>query len=230
MPESAGPSSLLELPYDCLQRVLVSLAPFDLVTAVPRTCGSLRAAAVDDSLWRLLLEARYEGVLQRVFDGRCPSPHPPQTWRRFYFEFGAAWPSLALQEVGKVIVTLHGSTFDLTGFLDEHPGGPALLLAAAGADATAAYEAVGHSEYAGRLLKRHALTELRLPRDDGLIFERREVSWSMWDVAGRQRWRQLGWTALSAVISDLTEGRPDGRRLAPVVWSLFERRAPRHET
>ena len=134
---SAGASKLLELPYDCLQRVLVSLAPVDLVTAVPRTCRGLRAAAGDDSLWRLLREARYEGVLQRVFDGRCPSPQPPQTWRVFYFEFGAAWPSLALQEVGKVIVTLHGSTFDLTGFRDEHPGGPALLLAAAGASAAA---------------------------------------------------------------------------------------------
>lgn len=224
-----GVSPFLELPYDCLQRVLVALPPVDLVTAIPRTSRSLRAAAGDDSLWRLLLEARYEGVLRLVFEGRCPSPPPSQTWRDFYLEFCAAWPSLALREVSKVIVTLHGGTFDLTSFLDEHPGGPALLLAAAGADATAAYDAVGHSEYANRLLKRHALAELRLPRDDGLVVvDRREKSspWSMWDAAGRQRWRQLGWTALSAVISDLTEGRPDGRRLAPVVWSLFERRAP----
>ena len=39
-------------------------------------------------------------------------------------------------------LAIHNTVYDVTGFLDRHPGGRAVLLGAAGGDATAAFAAV----------------------------------------------------------------------------------------
>jgi len=41
-----------------------------------------------------------------------------------------------------------GKVYDVTKFIDEHPGGDEVLLAEAGRDATEAFEDVGHSDEA----------------------------------------------------------------------------------
>ena len=38
-----------------------------------------------------------------------------------------------------------GKVLDVTKFLDEHPGGPDVLLEVAGADSTSGFEDIGHS-------------------------------------------------------------------------------------
>ena len=43
------------------------------------------------------------------------------------------------------MVGLHGAVYNLTTFLDAHPGSPETLLAHAGADATVYFEHIGHS-------------------------------------------------------------------------------------
>ncbi|KAF4470315.1 glycolate oxidase [Fusarium albosuccineum] len=49
-------------------------------------------------------------------------------------------------------IVLHGSVWDVTDFLDEHPGGEALILKCAGADATGSYDEVHDSDLVGRIL------------------------------------------------------------------------------
>ncbi|CDO71358.1 hypothetical protein BN946_scf184908.g116 [Trametes cinnabarina] len=50
-------------------------------------------------------------------------------------------------------VLLHEKVYDVTKFIDEHPGGDEVILAEAGRDATEAFEDVGHSDEARALLK-----------------------------------------------------------------------------
>ncbi|KAF8484728.1 cytochrome b5 [Russula ochroleuca] len=49
-------------------------------------------------------------------------------------------------------VLLHGNVYDVTKFIDEHPGGDEVILSEAGKDATEAFEDVGHSDEARALL------------------------------------------------------------------------------
>ncbi|KAJ3293657.1 Cytochrome b5 type B (outer mitochondrial membrane) [Borealophlyctis nickersoniae] len=50
-------------------------------------------------------------------------------------------------------MVIDGKVYDITKFLDEHPGGEEVLLEQAGVDATDAFEEIGHSDDARDLLK-----------------------------------------------------------------------------
>ncbi|KAI5779606.1 FMN-dependent dehydrogenase-domain-containing protein [Geopyxis carbonaria] len=50
-------------------------------------------------------------------------------------------------------VIIHGRVYDVTEFLNEHPGGPASLLENAGRDATAAYDTVHYASLVSQHLK-----------------------------------------------------------------------------
>jgi len=50
-------------------------------------------------------------------------------------------------------VLVSGKVYNVTKFLDEHPGGDEVILSEAGKDATEAFEDVGHSDEARDLLK-----------------------------------------------------------------------------
>ncbi|XP_061717820.1 uncharacterized protein LOC133525545 isoform X3 [Cydia pomonella] len=55
---------------------------------------------------------------------------------------------------------IHDDVYDVTKFLEEHPGGEDTLLDAAGSDATQAFEDVGHSEDARELLQQYKIGTL----------------------------------------------------------------------
>jgi len=55
---------------------------------------------------------------------------------------------------------IHDSVYDVTKFLEEHPGGEEVLLEQAGKDATEAFEDVGHSTDARELMKQYLIGEL----------------------------------------------------------------------
>ncbi|GMK54524.1 hypothetical protein CspeluHIS016_0111100 [Cutaneotrichosporon spelunceum] len=50
-------------------------------------------------------------------------------------------------------LSIHHKVYDVTKFIDEHPGGDEVLLEEAGRDGTEAFEDVGHSDEARNLLK-----------------------------------------------------------------------------
>ncbi|KAK9381192.1 cytochrome b5-like heme/steroid binding domain-containing protein [Kockiozyma suomiensis] len=55
---------------------------------------------------------------------------------------------------------IHGKVYDATKFIDEHPGGEEVLLDCGGADATEAFEDVGHSDQARDMLPELLIGEL----------------------------------------------------------------------
>ncbi|XP_021893369.1 cytochrome b5-like [Carica papaya] len=53
---------------------------------------------------------------------------------------------------GSCWLLIHGKVYDVTSFMEEHPGGEEVLLAATGRDATDDFEDVGHSDEARALM------------------------------------------------------------------------------
>ncbi|NXF12249.1 CYB5B protein, partial [Smithornis capensis] len=57
-------------------------------------------------------------------------------------------------------LVIHGRVYDITRFLEEHPGGEEVLLEQAGRDATESFEDVGHSTDAREMLKQYYIGEV----------------------------------------------------------------------
>ncbi|XP_036952190.1 cytochrome b5 [Acanthopagrus latus] len=57
---------------------------------------------------------------------------------------------------------IHDKIYDITRFLEEHPGGEEVLLEQAGADATESFEDVGHSTDAREMLQQYFIGELHM--------------------------------------------------------------------
>jgi len=55
---------------------------------------------------------------------------------------------------------IHNKVYDVTKFLDEHPGGEEVLLEQGGADGSEAFEDVGHSTDARDLMKDYLIGDL----------------------------------------------------------------------
>ncbi|XP_004625880.1 cytochrome b5 type B [Octodon degus] len=75
-----------------------------------------------------------------------------------------------LEEVAKhnsskeLWLVIHGRVYDVTSFLNEHPGGEEVLLEQAGIDASESFEDVGHSSDAREMLKQYYIGDLH-PND-----------------------------------------------------------------
>lgn len=75
-------------------------------------------------------------------------------------------PFITMADVAKhsersdVWMTIHGKVYNVTKYLDDHPGGEEVLLDRAGKDATEDYEDVGHSNEARKALKPMEIGEL----------------------------------------------------------------------
>lgn len=73
---------------------------------------------------------------------------------------------ISLAEVAKhnkesdLWMILYGKVYDVTPFVDEHPGGADTLLDVAGVDGTAEFESVGHSDSAKNMLTKYFVGEL----------------------------------------------------------------------
>ncbi|XP_069822208.1 cytochrome b5 type B isoform X1 [Dendropsophus ebraccatus] len=84
-------------------------------------------------------------------------------------------------------LVIHGRVYDITRFVEEHPGGEEVLFEQAGADATESFEDVGHSVDAREMLKQYYVGDLH-PDDcknsekDVLITtsSNSSSSWSNW--------------------------------------------------
>lgn len=50
-------------------------------------------------------------------------------------------------------IVLHGKVYDVTNFLNDHPGGSEIMEAHFGRDASAAFDEVNHSDEAHEMLK-----------------------------------------------------------------------------
>ncbi|CAH1173567.1 unnamed protein product [Phaedon cochleariae] len=57
-------------------------------------------------------------------------------------------------------IVIHNNVYDVTSFLNEHPGGEEVLLENAGKDASENFEDVGHSSDARELMVKYKIGEL----------------------------------------------------------------------
>ncbi|KAI8814746.1 microsomal cytochrome b5 [Cladochytrium replicatum] len=72
------------------------------------------------------------------------------------------WADITAHNKRKDIwLVIEGKVYDITKFLDEHPGGEEVLLEQGGGDATEAFEEIGHSDDARDLLKGYLIGELK---------------------------------------------------------------------
>ncbi|XP_010252345.1 PREDICTED: cytochrome b5 [Nelumbo nucifera] len=55
---------------------------------------------------------------------------------------------------------ISGKVYDVTSFMDDHPGGDEVLLAATGKDATNDFEDVGHSDSAREIMEKYYIGEI----------------------------------------------------------------------
>jgi len=61
---------------------------------------------------------------------------------------------------GEPWLTIHDKVYDVSKFLDEHPGGEEVLLEQAGRNATEHFEDVGHSSDARELMKQYYIGDI----------------------------------------------------------------------
>ncbi|KXZ52484.1 hypothetical protein GPECTOR_9g528 [Gonium pectorale] len=56
-------------------------------------------------------------------------------------------------------LVVHGKVYDVTEFLEEHPGGYDIIVSSTGRDATSDFEEIGHSNSAKKLLEKYLIGE-----------------------------------------------------------------------
>ena len=64
---------------------------------------------------------------------------------------------------------LNDRVYDVTEFLDEHPGGEKILIRNAGIDSTEEFEEIGHSSDARELLQEYLIGELQEADKKGTV-------------------------------------------------------------
>ncbi|XP_042511621.1 cytochrome b5-like [Macadamia integrifolia] len=55
---------------------------------------------------------------------------------------------------------ISGKVYDVTSFMDDHPGGSEVLLSSTGKDATNDFEDVGHSDSAREMMEKYFIGEI----------------------------------------------------------------------
>ncbi|KAK9511466.1 hypothetical protein O3M35_000115 [Rhynocoris fuscipes] len=61
---------------------------------------------------------------------------------------------------GSYWLIIHGKVYDVSKFLDEHPGGEEILMSLAGGDGTECFDDIGHSDDAKALRQRYLIGTL----------------------------------------------------------------------
>ncbi|TQN70641.1 Cytochrome b5, partial [Colletotrichum shisoi] len=80
-------------------------------------------------------------------------------------------------DVGDLWVSIRGKVYNLSGYVDDHPGGVEVLKDVAGSDGTESFEYVGHSEDAYKTLQRFQIGVL----EDHTINEGSDGLAKAWD-------------------------------------------------
>mmetsp|Transcript_29827 Transcript_29827/g.44013 ORF Transcript_29827/g.44013 Transcript_29827/m.44013 type:complete len:464 (-) Transcript_29827:6-1397(-) len=146
------------LAPDVQVHVLSFLHPRDVVTFA---CASKTTRMIVDhgqtslDLWGSLWKRDYAWLVEFWALGRTAFLQrsavvgmEPTTTKEFYFRFGLSYTNYVLaghNTPQSCFVAIHGSIYDLTSFLDKHPGSPDTILVHAGKDATENFDDMGHS-------------------------------------------------------------------------------------
>ena len=151
-----GVSHLESLTLELLIEVALCAGAPAAPLALGQCSRALRVAMGGDAVWQATFLAVYAPVARYCFgpgeeaeavtaaegegEAGLTRPAAGEGWRRFVLRFGRQWMRLAHARRGLVLTVVHGKVYDVTGFIDEHPGDAELLLAAAGRDASEAFD------------------------------------------------------------------------------------------
>ncbi|KAK5091333.1 hypothetical protein LTR05_001516 [Lithohypha guttulata] len=112
-------------------------------------------------------------------------------------------------------LAVHGKVYDVTGFINDHPGGAGLLLKSAGKDATSAYQSIHNPELISETLPQQALLG---EVDTSTIPVEQQES----DVASiGQQEAQSEYPALSSIINVDDFEQVAQRYLSPEGWAYY---------
>lgn len=101
----------------------------------------LSIVMASDDLWN---EIEYSTPFSGVIN-------TPASMMEFYFLFSEVWLNYTIagcNTIEKCFIGLHGHAFDISNFVEDHPGSTETLLLQAGRDATVFFESIGHSRSA----------------------------------------------------------------------------------
>ncbi|XP_055921813.1 cytochrome b5 [Eupeodes corollae] len=74
-------------------------------------------------------------------------------------------------------LVIHNNIYDVTAFLNEHPGGEEVLLEQAGRDGTESFEDVGHSSDAREMMNKYKVGEL-VEEERKVVTKKSEPTWT----------------------------------------------------
>lgn len=152
------------LQLDTLVHVLSYLSPRDVLSV---SCASQTLHTIINSdgrssavIWKRLFERDYGWIAQWDVGIDALQRSGRSSFgivdREIYFRFGLCyvdWLLAGLNTSDRCFVGLQGHIYDMTSFLTVHPGSPETLLAHAGKDSTAFFEAIRHSSGARKIAR-----------------------------------------------------------------------------
>jgi len=171
--QQSSPFLTQRLSPDVQVQILSFLTPRDITTfaCCNKDCKELIDNPNSDTclhLWKTLWDRDYAWLVQSWDVGvaahrRSSGQQQQETVvdKRLYFEFGQTYMNYLLaghNTMQSCLVGLHGNIYNITDFLEEHPGSPETLLVHAGQDATQLFEDIGHSSRARRLTQALCVT------------------------------------------------------------------------
>ncbi|RMX63837.1 hypothetical protein KXD40_004276 [Peronospora effusa] len=189
-------ASVTNLPRDVLYELLLFLSPKELATC-PLVCRAWNyyVGNAAETLWR--------HVFQRDFDetgDKFANVFPIESWRQFYFRhhLSRAVELARLLEIthGRKCVAIKGQVYDVTDFLELHPGGPHVIGDAVGTDATVIWDQFQHSNEAKKSMEQFLVWDKVLARPESeklhgnlesVMIQWQRTSWALthWHSFGR---------------------------------------------
>jgi hypothetical protein len=130
-------------------------------------------------------------------------------------------------------MAVHGNVYDVTAYLDEHPGGVEVMMDVAGTDATLEFEEVGHSHAARRELELYLIGELLAPEPEAALPERAQDARLDGVGPGASERDELYTEPPASVAGRANSGGPGARAWSAlpsvVTWTLCRVRSVVHE-
>jgi len=103
--------------------------------------------------------------------------------------------NIAKGEKKSLWTVIHDKVYDITQFLDEHPGGEEILIENAGIDSSEAFEDVGHSSDAREMLAEYYIGELHEDDRVGEVIAAAPKSWGAAGDSGSPSGEESSWVS-----------------------------------
>jgi hypothetical protein len=151
-----------ELPPDVHVYITSFLHPKDVVNlaCVNKNYQAIMEGEASMAIWKCLWYRDYAWIVKSWDVGQLAlqrsAPKQIHFDKDFYFLFGQAYMGYVLAGQNtpyRCLVGIHSNIYDITPFLDIHPGSPDTLMVHSGKDATAFFEDMSHSMRARRLAR-----------------------------------------------------------------------------